>query len=310
MTIEAPNTGAPPAGGTTTPPPTTAPAPATTAPETSVPWAGAQGIYNVKIEGKETPWWNAVPEQPVRDFMEAKQYRDPATAAVALYNLNKLQNGAPDVVALPGKDADPKAWDSFYSKLGRPEKAEGYDLKFGADVAVHDGALAVGKEIFHMLGAPPEKAQAAANKWNGFVAQQAQAQADAARAQNEQALTALQTQWGKDLDANKAAGQRVLQAMRKEGLTEDDLAAVENSIGSAAVVKMLAIIGKRTAEGTFSGGSGSPADPSDPSQMSKEQAATKIASLQGDAAFMAKYTDSRHPEHTSAVKLMEALFAR
>lgn len=298
MNMSAPNTGTPSAGEQDAPPPV------------GVPWQNAQGVYTVKVDGKDVPWWDSVPEEPVREFMKAKQYANPAVASVALYNLNKLQNGAPDVLALPGKDADAAAWDKFYAKLGRPEKPDGYDLKFGEGVQTHGATLAVGKEIFHMLGATPEKAQAAANKWNEFVAKQVQDQTEAIRVQNEQALAALQAQWGKDLDANKAAGHRVLQALKKDGLTDEDLSRVEAQIGSAAVVKMLAIIGKRSSEGTFSGGNAGGADPNDPSQMSKEQAMKRINELKGDATFVAKYQDKTHPQHGEAVKLMEALFAR
>jgi len=316
---DAPNTGSP-AGGTSAPPatggaPPAAPNPGAppAAPAVVTPWDGAQGIFTVQMGDKQVPWYDAVPEEPVRQFMAAKQYANPSVAAVALYNANKMINGASDVLAVPGKDADAKAWDAFYTKLGRPEKPDGYEFKFAEGQQVHEPTMAIGKEIFHMLGATPEKAQAAAQRWNEFVSQQQTAVVEANRVANENALKELETSWGADLNANKAAGDRVMKALladKKYGMTEQDLAAIEGAIGVAPLVKLLAAIGKRSEEGTFTGGVNNTGDPNDPNNMSPEAAKSRIATLQADAEFQKAYTDNAHPGHKQAVDQMVKLFAR
>ena len=124
--------------------------------------------------------------------------------------------------------------------------------------------------------------------------------------QNDQELAALQTKWGADLDKNKAAGQRAVQSL---GLSNDLIERVEQQIGSAAIVELLATIGRKSDEGGFKAGAGT-GDPNNPDTMTKEQAAAKVAELQNSAEFQQKYTDAKHPGHKDAVELMQRLFAK
>lgn len=307
----APATGTPaaPAPGAAQPAATPA-APAPAAPSgdgvITAPWANAQGVYTIGEGDQAKPWWNAIPEKEARDLMEAKQYKNPAEAALAYYNANKMLNAQGNQVVAPAADADPKEWDAFYSKLGRPEAADKYDLKPTEGVQVDDGLLKIGKEIFFDLGATPAKAQAAMDKWNSFVQESNKVVQEAQRVQNDKDLADLATKWGPDLEANKAAGMRTLNAL---GLPADVVDKVENQIGSAALVQLLAAIGSKTGEGKFVG-TGSGTDPNDPNSMSKEQAAAKIKELQADPNFNTRYTDKNNPGHKDALALMEKLFAR
>lgn len=271
----------------------------------SAPW-GSDGVWKLGEGDTATPWWTAVPEGPARQHIEAKQYANPAELALANYNLTRLQTGDPNVVALPAKDAPPEAWNDFYNKMGRPETPDGYELTFGEGVQTDENMVKFGKELFHELGVPAPKAQAAADKWNAFVAEQEAGYLQQMQQANQQELDALSSKWGADLEKNKAAGQRAVQAL---GLSTDMVQRIEDNIGSAAVVELLAMIGRKSDEGGFTSG-GSQADPNNPATMSKDQAAARIKALQGDADFQKKYTDKAHPEHGDALKTMEALFAR
>lgn len=293
-------------GGGGTPP---APAPAGGeggTPGVTAPWAGAQGVWNVGEGDAAKPWWNAITEPEARAHLEAKQYANPAELALANYNLTKLQRGADDILALPAKDAPPEAWNDVWKKLGRPDTPDAYDLKFGEGVKTDDGMVKFGKELFHEMGLDPTRAQKAADKWNGFVAAQEAAMLEQARTQNQQEIDALSSKWGADLEKNKAAGQRAVQAL---GLSNEFIERLEDQIGSAPVVELLAMIGRKSDEGGFTGGGGQ-MDPNNPATMTKEQATARITQLQGDAEFQKKYTDKNHPGHKDALQLMERLFAR
>ena len=293
-------------GGGGTPP---APAPAGGeggTPGVTAPWAGAQGVWNVGEGEAAKPWWNAVTEPEARAHLEAKQYANPAELALANYNLTKLQRGADDILALPAKDAPPEAWNDVWKKLGRPDTPDAYDLKFGEGVKTDDGMVKFGKELFHEMGLDPTRAQKAADKWNGFVAAQEAAMLEQARTQNQQEIDALSSKWGADLEKNKAAGQRAVQAL---GLSNEFIERLEDQIGSAPVVEVLAMIGRKSDEGGFTGGGGQ-MDPNNPATMTKEQATARITQLQGDAEFQKKYTDKNHPGHSAAVDMMMRLFAR
>lgn len=275
-------------------------------PGVTAPWAGAQGVWNVGEGDAAKPWWNTVTEPEARAHLEAKQYANPAELALANYNLTKLQRGADDILALPGKDAAPEAWDAVWKKLGRPDTPDAYDLKFGEGVKTDDGMVKFGKELFHEMGLDPTRAQKAADKWNGFVAAQEAAMLEQAQTQNKQELDALASKWGADLEKNKAAGQRAVQAL---GLSNEFVERLEDKIGSAAVVELFATIGRKSDEGGFVN-TGGQMDPNNPATMSKDQVTARIAQLQGDAEFQKKYTDRNHPGHKDALQLMERLYAR
>jgi len=287
----APATGAPP-------PAATPPAPAPTGDVViKAPWSDAKGVYTIG----EKPWFESIPEEPVRETMRAKNYSNPNEVAMAYHNLLKLQNGNPEVTSVPKADAPQAEWDAFYNKLGRPESPDKYELKPGEGVAVDQPTLEFGKKLFHKLGAPPAKAQEAVDEWNKFVGEQMAARVEADRVANEQALAALETKWGAELKANQAAGLRVIKSLKLDPAL---LEGVEKSVGLAPVVELLAAIGRRSDEGAGPLG-GTSGDPTNPANMSQEAIKNAISTLQADAA----YNDAKHPGHGQAVERMAQLFA-
>ena len=270
------------------------------------PWSEAEGVWNVGEGETAQPWFATIPEQEARQHIEAKGYKNPAELALANYNLTKMQRGDPSVVGIPGDDAAPEDWNAFYGKLGRPEAPEGYEFQFGEGVQADDTMVEFARNTFHEAGLTPKQAQLVADKWNEFAAQQGEGIQSQIAETNDQEIAELQTRWGAELDKNKAAGQRAVQAL---GLSSELVERVENQIGSAAIVELLASIGRKSDEGGMLNGDQG-GDPNNPATMSKEQAQQKVAQLQGDAEFQAKYTDPHHPGHKDAVQMMERLFAK
>lgn len=270
------------------------------------PWTGADGVWNLGEGEAAQPWYSSIPEEDARSHVEAKGYKNPAELALANYNLTKLQRGDPTVIGLPGKDATPEQMGEFYGKLGRPDAPEGYEFKFGEGVTPDETMVAFARTTFHEAGLTPAQAQIVADKWNEFASKETEALQTRVEQDNESALNELTTRWGADLEKNRAAGQRAMQAL---GISAELVEKVEQSIGSAAIVELLATIGRKSDEGGFTstpqGG-----DPNNPETMTKEQAQAKIAELSGDAEFQAKYTDAKHPGHKDAVDLMQRLYAK
>lgn len=291
-----------PSGGNTPPPAPAAPAP--TEHPVAAPWSN-EGVWTLGEGGTAKPWWNSLPDEAARKHIEAKQYANPAELALANYNLTRMQTGDPTVLAMPAADAPKEQWDAFYTKMGRPESADKYELNFGEGVNTDDNMVKFGKDLFFEMGLDGKRAQAAVDKWNTFVAEQNAAAIEQDRQNNDAELAALTARWGAELDANKAAGKRVVDAL---GLSADFIGRLENNIGSAPVVELLAMIGRKSDEGGFMGGQ--TVDPNNPATMSKEQASARIKELQSSAEFQAKYTDKNHPGHKDALQLMEGLFAR
>lgn len=271
------------------------------------PWSSAEGVWKVGEGETAQPWFTTIQEPEARAHIEAKGYKNPAELALANYSLTKLQRGDPSVVGLPGEAATPEDWNAFYAKLGRPETPDKYEFKFGEGVKADDGMVQFARTAFHEAGLTPRQAQLVADKWNAYVAEQSQQGQQQSTQQNDQEIAALETKWGGNLEKNKAAGQRAMQAL---GLSPELVTRVENQIGTAAIVELLAAIGSKAGEGSFVNNGNGQGDPNDPANMTKEQAQARVAALQADPAFQLKYTDKKHPEHESAVRMMVGLFAK
>lgn len=305
MTVQAaPATGTPaPVPGATPPPAAGATPPAAF----TAPWSAAQGMYKIGEGDAAKPWYEGIQEPEIKAYMEAKQYANPYEAAKAAWAANKLNNNAGDVLAVPPADADQKTMDAFYTKLGRPETADKYDLKMPEGIQVSEDMVKFGKEMAFGLGLNPKQAQAMSDMWNKYAATQSAAGLEAERQQNDAELTALTNTFGAELPKYQAAGVRAMQAL---GLSTQEVEKIEGAIGSAAIVNLLAKLGMKSAEGGFKSGETNSGDPNDVSNMNKEQAEAKIKALQSDVEFQKKYTDKNNPGNKDAVALMEKLFSR
>ena len=271
----------------------------------AAPWTGTEGVWQLGEEGAQQPWWNSIPEPEARQHVEAKQYATPGELALANYNLTKMQRGADDVLTIPAPDAAPEEIDAFHKKLGRPDTVDAYDFKFADGFEADPDMLKFGKEAFFEMGLNNAQAQKFADKWNGFVQEQNEALLKAERDKNTADMQALEARWGADLAKNKAAGQRVVEALGVPDLINQ----VEKHVGVASMVELLATIGRKSDEGGLVLNTGNK-DPNDPAMMTKEEANAKIVALAGDEEFQKKYTNAEHPEHKQALKLMEQLYAK
>jgi hypothetical protein len=264
------------------------------------------GVWKIGEGDAAKPWWSGIQEQPIKEYMEAKNYATPDEAARAAWNAHKMNTMAPEVQAVIEGKATPEQMNSFYSKLGRPEAPDKYNIKPLEGTTPDEGLMKFGKELFFELGANDAKAQAAYEKWEKHVAGMNAQVIEQERVANETALKTLETKWGADLEANKAAGLRAMQALGLDAAVQEQL---DKNIGVAAVVELLAAIGKKSAEGGFVS-TGKNTDPDDPTNLSPEQASQRITTLQADPVFWGQYTNSKDPGHANAVQKMERLYAK
>lgn len=294
-----PGAPAPAAPGSATPPaaPATPPAAPATPPAVpapvALPWTGAQGIWNVG----DKPWWDGITEAPVKELMDAKKYANPHELAMAYYNANKLVSGAADAVIVPAPDAPQEKWDEYYTKRGRPATADEYKFQHKEGITVDPTMEAFGKKLFHSVGLNASEAQKAVSQWNDFIGEYNAAIVKQQQATNDAEIVALEQRWGPELKANLAAGNEVLKVV---GIPEALVARVEDKIGSAAVIELLAMIGKATPGGSFKGGGNGGGEPTG------EAAKAEITKLQTDPS----YFDKNHPQHKETVDKVARLWAR
>jgi hypothetical protein len=237
--------------------------------------------------------------------MEAKRYANPDEAAVAYYNANKVVSGAADAVIVPAADAPQGQWDAFHAKMGRPEKPEEYVFKHAEGIEIDPRMENFGKELFHKLGLSPAQAQKGAEEWNAFAGAYHQDMMNAEKERNEVELNDLTSRWAGDMDANLAAGRSAMQTL---GVSPELVARVEESIGTAAVVEFLSVLGQAAPEGTFRGGGGG--GENDINSMTKEQAKAAIAKMEASPEYQEQANNKSHPLHNDAVLRMAALYAR
>tara|TARA_R100001440_G_C2477036_1_gene112701 strand:+ start:346 stop:702 length:357 start_codon:yes stop_codon:yes gene_type:complete len=84
-------------------------------------------------------------DETIRDDPSLSTYKDINGMAKSLINAQKMVGA--DKVAIPGKYTTPEEMDSFYSKIGRPETADGYELS--SNEVIGDEGVTFFRELAH-----------------------------------------------------------------------------------------------------------------------------------------------------------------
>ena len=179
-----------------------------------------------------------------------------------------------DYIEIPkGEDADMSA---VYSRLGRPDKAEDYELQ-DTDFAK------AAKEVLFKEGITKKQAKALEAWLDEYSAAQYKAVEEKAAADRETrekaSMESLKKLWGADFDKNIALSKNAAQDL---DLTDEEIDAVGNIIGAERFGKILLGLSKpsdanQPLTGYKSGG-----------QETKEMAKLRIDELKSDTEFMKK----------------------
>ena len=226
-------------------------------------------------------------DDEAKGFVQNKGWKDSADLLGSYRNLEKLTGAGPDkLLKLPTGD-DKAEWDAFYTKLGRPESADGYKLPVPDG---DDGAFAkTAAGWFHELGLTAAQAEKLSAKWNehvGQMGQQAEAQkGEAYKAQIEQDNKALTSKWGAAYEQNINIAKTAAREFGFDGPTIDKL---ESALGFAGLMEFMHNVGSKIGEASFvSGDSGAPGRFG---VMTPDQAKQQITALRSDSGFISKYT--------------------
>lgn len=231
----------------------------------------------------------------LRDYAVGKGFdKSGLEGAVKSYkHLEKLVSGGnmDSLVQIPGPEASPEAMGEFYSKLGRPMEATGYELPTpeGSDGAMAEWASGV----FHEAGLTQKQAQVVAQKWNEYTAglqtdAGAEAQQSAERAEAE-----LRREWGAAYD-QKAQG--IETAATQLGMTAEQLVGLRDAMGPAAAMRFVDGLAGKLGEDVMDNGEAKTGG-----LMTPNAAMEEMARLGSDQDFMAAWMDKSHPSHQWAV---------
>lgn len=243
-------------------------------------WRGASGIP------AEDPIWKEKSLESIKDV----------TSLVKGYvESQKMIGGS---IRLPNDKMKPeeqeKAWGDIFSKLGRPENADKYEIKTLPENAalLPESDVKAFKSAAHKMGLSGKQAQAVIDHYQAVLATNVKSIKDQGRATEE----ALKGEWGGAFDRNVGlAARAVIESGGKDLLKYLD----ETGLGNhPALIKAFAKMGQIMAdegymEGDVEGASG-PAE-----------AKQAISDMYNDKK--GAYWDPSHPEHKEAVQKMAGL---
>lgn len=224
---------------------------------------------------------------------------DPAKIAVGVTKMYRAAEGLigaradHDLLPVP-KAPDKGDWNAVWTKLGKPAKAEEYDLsgvKFADGSALDDKFVSAVREAAFKAnlpkGAVPEFTKAVVAYMDGQDASEA-----ADRTAKGQAEAAeLAREWGTTPEALKAsphmkAAQAAIIALGGDAMLEA-VNALEGAVGYKAVMNMFRGIASKIGEDRWITGEGNPGDRNVP--MTAEQAADRKRTLRNDNVWVQKF---------------------
>lgn len=198
-----------------------------------------------------------------RDWVGKKGFQSMDALVTSYQEVEKWQGRA---IPLPGEDAKPEEWDKVWTRLGRPEKPEGYELAppdTMPDTMPYDQGFADAfKTAAHKAGLPKAAAKSL-HDW--FVETSVSSATKQAQASVDKANAELRTAWGDPnsdtYKANLKLADRGIQALGGDALMgalkRTGLLGPQGEVLDASIAKAFALAGKSMAmEGEFVTGGG------------------------------------------------------
>lgn len=227
--------------------------------------------------------WTTGLNDDLKGFVQTKGFKDPAGVLDSYRNLEKLIGQKERLVTLPVRDDDAEGWKQVFTRLGMPEKPEGYQIevpKEGGDPKFAEFA----RGMFHEAGLTAKQGQKLVAKWNEYIGGATKTQQETQAAQVEQERVALKTEWGAAFEQNLQLGDA---AAEKFGIDEATMKKLESAMGFKQLATFMHKIGSQIGEHDFVSGG---ANKGFGGAMTPEQARHRISSLKGDSDFVRRYT--------------------
>lgn len=259
---------------------------------------GAAPAIAAATEGStETNWVTSIEDADIRGFAESKGFQDatPADALKSYMNLEKVfgADKSGHTVKMIGEGSTPEEVGEFYTKLGRPEDAAGYELTVpeGADGAFAGAAA----EKFHELGLSGKQGTELVD-WFNEQAGNVVTTTDADYTAGVETDTAeLRKEWGAAYDKNIASAKA---AATEFGLDTTQIDAMEKALGFGGLMRHMQNVGAKLGEDIN--------DSTETNQgstvMTPQQAATEMQKLNADTEWFAAWMDKSNPGHEHAVE--------
>ena len=237
----------------------------------------------------------SIQNENLRGWAETKGFQNGTTENVlnSYRNLEKLfgADKAGHTIMLPTDDTTPVQHSEFFTKLGRPEEAVGYELKpaEGEDTKFAEWAGAT----FHKAGLSKVQATAIASAWAEFSGAHIQTSKDDAEIATTNATAALKKEWGAAFDQKVA---KIDQTAAALGMTDDQLTGLRTAMGSVEAMKFVDSLGAQIGDDVIESGEGQVTG-----LMTPAAARAALDVLTGNKEFNEAWLDKMHPNHKNVV---------
>lgn len=247
-------------------------------------------------------WRDSIPTE-YKDHASLKDIKD-IPGLVKGYVSAQAMVGA-DKIVIPGKDAKPEQINEYWTKLGRPETADKYELpkdNMPEGVTLDETLTKAAFDEFHKLGISKNQA-AELVRWQ---AKASLAQQEAAKvAQNQKIqenVGVLRKEFGQAFDEKDRQATNAVETYGGKEAVE--LLKKNPSLATDPVfVRMMAKIGREIAEDPIRGGGHQQSF-----AVSPGEAQARINAKLADETFMKAYTNRSAPNHNQAVEELNALY--
>lgn len=236
--------------------------------------------------------WN--PEY--REHPALKDYKDINGVLKSHVELQKMVGT--NRLPMPQADWKPEQYAELFNKLGRPEKAEGYQLpkmEVPAGVELDPAMEQHFRGKLHGLNLTQSQYEGVYKEFIGYLGTQAEAETQARDKFFAEATESLKKEWGDKYDGNVAMAQKAYDTLG--GQEVKALFDKHNLSNNPQVIKFMANLGAKMGEDSATGnGNGQMGG------ITAAQAEAEIKQLSTNPEFRAAFTGARHPGHAEAVQ--------
>ena len=213
-----------------------------------------------------------------------------------------------DKLAIPGKWANDDDWNNVYTKLGKPEDAQGYKLEVKEGTQVDKDMESWYRGLAHKAGLNDRQANTI---FQEYMAKEAELKAANAPPSPEdveiikgEAEIALKKEWGKAFDTKMNEAKGVLSEFAPKDfdqlLTKDGVPLGNDPVFIKTLANIGNYINSKLGEDKMVGNKQQP-------QYTPADAEKEIAALRGDPRDGGPYWDKKHPDHIRTVQQVTEL---
>ncbi len=225
------------------------------------------------------------------------KFNDVGSLAKSYVNAQRMIGA--DKIALPNEHSTDDEWGEVYTKLGRPDTSQGYELSY--DSGNEDtNMIGAYSEAVHNLGLSQKQAQGMLDWYSTVEAEGQKVAGEASEHATEEGMQALKSEWGRAFEQKAASAQRAATALLGSTDMFDEITLADGrKLGDHPdVVKMFATLAEQIAEDKIVGETTETA-------FTPDEAMRRIAEI---TAPNSPYWDKHHPQHMIMVE--EALRLR